>query len=83
VTLCNRPQSRCSRRSNPVTITDRSPLARRQHRHGAPSGAPEPGVCHVYLAEGCHLYIALTKKDAEQRLWKIRHCRVKSDRLFN
>jgi hypothetical protein len=23
-------------------------------------GPQNPGVCHLYLAEGCHLYIALT-----------------------
>jgi hypothetical protein len=23
-------------------------------------GPQHPGVCHLYLAEGCHLYIALT-----------------------
>jgi hypothetical protein len=25
-------------------------------------GPQNPGVCHLYLAEGCHLYIALTGK---------------------
>jgi hypothetical protein len=35
-------------------------LAHRHHRHGAPSGTQNPGECHVYFAQGCHLYIALT-----------------------
>ena len=32
-----------------------------------------PGECHLYLAEGCHLYIALTQK---QRISEIleNHC---------
>jgi len=34
--------------------------AHRQHRHGAPPGTPEPRECHLYFAEGCHLYMALT-----------------------
>jgi hypothetical protein len=25
-------------------------------------GPQNPGECHLYFAEGCHLYIALTKK---------------------
>jgi hypothetical protein len=25
-------------------------------------GPQNPGVCHLYLAEGCHLYIALTRE---------------------
>src|SRR5437660_12688477 len=27
-------------------------------------GPQNPGVCHLYLAEGCHLYIALTLKSS-------------------
>jgi hypothetical protein len=25
-------------------------------------GSQNPGVCRLYLAEGCHLYIALTRQ---------------------
>jgi hypothetical protein len=26
-------------------------------------GPQNPGMCHLYLAEGCHLYIALTLRN--------------------
>jgi hypothetical protein len=35
-------------------------------------GPQNPGESHLYFAEGCHLYIALTHKDAEEGFWKIR-----------
>ncbi len=35
-------------------------LAHRQHRHDASPGPQNPSECHLYFAEGCHLYIAAT-----------------------
>jgi hypothetical protein len=29
-------------------------------------GPQNPGMCHLYLAEGCHLYIALTSRCRER-----------------
>jgi hypothetical protein len=31
-------------------------------------GPQNPGVCHLYLAQGCHLYIALTVESRERAL---------------
>src|SRR5437660_5517332 len=45
-------------------------------------GPQNPGVCHLYLAEGCHLYIALTRFCRiaaimeKSRLWSETGCRV-------
>jgi hypothetical protein len=53
-------------------------LFRRHLHHG---GAWE---CHVYIAEGCHLYIALTFKTREMALMEnSRPCRMARGVLFN
>jgi hypothetical protein len=53
-------------RSVAVAALGRGPLALApamgQHRHSAPTRTQNPGECHLYFAEGWHLYIALTQK---------------------
>src|SRR5271163_4311625 len=42
-------------------------------------GPQNPGVCRLYLAEGCHLYIALTRKSRRIRVMVKSHifeCKV-------
>jgi hypothetical protein len=45
-------------------------------------GPQNPGMCHLYLAEGCHLYIALTVKSRRRslmtnsRLYRVKHGRA-------
>jgi hypothetical protein len=33
-------------------------------------GPQNPGMCHLYLAEGCHLYIAPTSRCGKVEIWK-------------
>src|SRR3954464_7838758 len=49
---------------SPLSRADPTPLLRspplyRHDRHGASPVTSGPGECHLYFAEGCHLYIAV------------------------
>jgi hypothetical protein len=48
-----------SRRLNSCLLIDNTAMAHLP-------GPQNPGMCHLYLAEGCHLYIAPTKKSRER-----------------
>jgi hypothetical protein len=47
-------------------------------------GPQNPGECHLYFAEGCHLYIALTRQSRIMRiLEKPRRFGVAAGPVFN